>query len=153
MTDDPLSLGLKELCTRPDVARVVAVDRAGRVVAWNGFRDRATLTRLGALTAGVHAIAARLSEVAGDPGRSRIRLHTEEGIVILFPLAFPSTRILLMVLGPGHDELTEGTQLFLDDLALPDHAPLEVFDPEEFEASLALPDDPRPTSDPDPRET
>ncbi len=125
-----------ELGSLPSLRRVVLLDRAGRVIARHGVEGRSALTRLATLAAALHATSARLSEMAGDPGRSVLRMETDRGVVILIPLARPSTQIILLVLEEGVATLPGEAESLLREIAWVDDAGWSVTDPLEFEASL-----------------
>lgn len=120
----------------PALRRVVLLDRAGRVIARHGVQTRSELTRMATLAAALHATSARLSEMAGDPGRSVLRMETNRGVVILIPLARPSTHLILLVLEEGEGALPGEAEALLREIAWVDDAGWSVTDPLEFEASL-----------------
>lgn len=128
-----------ELGGLPPIRRVVLLDRAGRVIARHGIEERSQLTKLASLAAGLHAASARISELAGDPGRSVLWMETTTGVVVLIPLARPSTHLILLVLDDTGAGLPGEAEPLLREIAWVDSAGWSVTDPLEFEASLTRP--------------
>jgi predicted regulator of Ras-like GTPase activity (Roadblock/LC7/MglB family) len=127
---------LGELDPFPGIEAAVLVDRSGRLVESRGVEDPARLRQVASLVAAMHAAAARLSEASGDPGRARTTVRAGERILLLDPLPWPSTLVLLLVLT---EEGIIGVPPFLGGLVdrlqqdLPSGG---VTDAREFEASL-----------------
>lgn len=121
------------------IRRVVLIDRAGRVIARHGIEERAQLTKLATLAAALHAASARIAELADDPGRAVLRMETSTGVVVLIPLARPSTHLVLLVLDGPDSHLPGEAEPLLREIAWVDSAGWSVTDPLEFEASLTRP--------------
>jgi hypothetical protein len=127
---------VEEVAEAVEVRKVVLLDRAGRVLARHGVEDRAELTRLASLSAGLHATSARIAELAEDPGRSVLHLETDAGRILLIPLPVPSTCLVLLVLQPEVGPLPERVVQLLEELAWVDSPGWTVTDPLRFEDSL-----------------
>lgn len=84
----------------PEIRGALLVDLSGRVVDQFAFRDRAVRIQVAALVSGLHASGARLSEAAGDPGPSLLRVRAGEGEhLLLARVPPPATHVLLLHVG------------------------------------------------------
>lgn len=135
---------VRELGALEPIRRVVLIDRAGRVIARHGVEERAQLTKLATLAAALHAASARIAELSDDPGRAVLRMETSTGVVVLIPLARPSTHLVLLVLDGPDSHLPGEAEPLLREIAWVDSAGWSVTDPLEFEASLTRPLDAGP---------
>jgi predicted regulator of Ras-like GTPase activity (Roadblock/LC7/MglB family) len=96
----------------PEVRGALLVDLSGRVVDQFAFRDRSVRIQAASLAAGLHASGARLSEAAGHPGPSLLRIRAgAAGHLLLLRVPPPATHILLLHVGveraPWEEELPE----------------------------------------------
>jgi predicted regulator of Ras-like GTPase activity (Roadblock/LC7/MglB family) len=128
-----LLLGFAEL---PGVRGVLLVDLAGRVVDRVGFEVRRDRTQTATLVAGLHAAGARLSEAAGRPGRSRIRVRTEAGELMVVRVPPPAVHLLLLHLDATVPALDEPLEALLLKLAREVPGGPLVADAAAFEGTL-----------------
>ncbi len=121
----------------PEVRAALLVDLSGRVVDQYAFRDRAVRIQVATLAAGLHASGARLSEAAGHPGPSLLRIRTDHtGHLLLFRVPPPATHVLLLHVGGGWAPWEGELPHLLRELSLRVPGGPLITEATEFEASL-----------------
>ncbi|MEZ4414999.1 MAG: hypothetical protein R3E10_04535 [Gemmatimonadota bacterium] len=108
----PLDIAVDTFVRDAGAARVVLMNRSGRLLLQRGFPDSRQVMKIATLAAGIHATGKKIGELVGDPGMAHAQNRGTTCEFFLSELVTPAGPILFLTVFPANGRATPARSAF-----------------------------------------